>query len=333
MPSMQFSNCSDLGNGRAPLGLSRRRFLKQSTLLLAAIIESQNQAWIQAEASHASFSLRYCVASCMYGYLPLDVILPEVRRAGAEAIDLWPMRHGNQREQAQDLGWDAFLEQLEGYRLTVGCLTRYDLGPFGLGQEMKLAGRLRCPLIVTGGKGPAGLKGKDLKGALATFIEKLKPHLEIAANNGVTIAIENHANNLIHTPDSMRWLADMAPNQHLGIALAPYHLETLGMGASGLAGLIRDLDSRLSMFYAWQHGMGCMTQLAKPKEMLQMPGRGELDFAPILAALKSIRYKGWTEVFMHPVPRGIPILPSALEVTREINRARRYLASRLESIQ
>jgi hypothetical protein len=30
---------------------------------------------------------------------------------------------------------------------------------------------------------------------------------------------------------------------------------------------------------------------------------------------------------MHPVPRGIPILPSASEVTAEINRSRGYLES------
>ncbi len=28
---------------------------------------------------------------------------------------------------------------------------------------------------------------------------------------------------------------------------------------------------------------------------------------------------------MHPVPRGIPIMPTATEVSTEINRARRYL--------
>jgi sugar phosphate isomerase/epimerase len=68
-----------------------------------------------------------------------------------------------------------------------------------------------------------------------------------------------------------------------------------------------------------------MTKLPKPQELEQMPGRGKLDFAPLLAALKEIDYQGWTEIFMHPVPRGIPILPTAAEVTAEINRARRYL--------
>ena len=63
----------------------------------------------------------------------------------------------------------------------------------------------------------------------------------------------------------------------------------------------------------------------KEEELLQMPGRGDLDFTPILAALKSIQYQGMTEIFMHPVPRGIPILQSTAEVTTEINRARDYL--------
>ncbi|NRA58393.1 MAG: hypothetical protein HRU13_09810 [Phycisphaerales bacterium] len=60
-----------------------------------------------------------------------------------------------------------------------------------------------------------------------------------------------------------------------------------------------------------------------------MPGRGDLDFAPLLVALRNIDYRGWTEIFMHPVPRGIPILETTAKVTAEINQARRYLARRL----
>ena len=59
--------------------------------------------------------------------------------------------------------------------------------------------------------------------------------------------------------------------------------------------------------------------------MLQMPGRGALDFRPILAALEKINYQGWTEIFMHPFPRGIPIQETVPKVTAEINRARKYL--------
>ena len=75
-----------------------------------------------------------------------------------------------------------------------------------------------------------------------------------------------------------------------------------------------------------------MEKLPKEEELLQMPGRGPLDFKPILAALARISYQGWTEIFMHPVPRGIPILPTTAEVTEEINRARSYLESCLSEI-
>jgi sugar phosphate isomerase/epimerase len=63
-----------------------------------------------------------------------------------------------------------------------------------------------------------------------------------------------------------------------------------------------------------------------------MPGRGPLDFGPLLQALRDIRYQGWTEIFMHPVPRGIPILETAAQVTAEINRSREYLTGKLQSV-
>ncbi len=32
-----------------------------------------------------------------------------------------------------------------------------------------------------------------------------------------------------------------------------------------------------------------------------MSDRGQLDFGPLLAALKKINYSRWTEIFMHPL--------------------------------
>jgi sugar phosphate isomerase/epimerase len=187
---------------------------------------------------------------------------------------------------------------------------------------MQLAKRLGCATIITGGEGPVGLKGSDLKKAVEQFIEKLKPHLEVAEETGVTIAIENHGKNLIESADSLRYLAELRPSPHLAIALAPYHLP---QDTAELSTLIRDLDDSLAMFYAWQHGNGCMEKLPKEQELLQMPGRGSLDFGPLLQTLSQIQYNGWVEIFMHPVPRGIPILETPTQVTEEINRARKYL--------
>ena len=300
----------------------RRSFLQRSAAGLAAAVVPS----VLGAADSESFRLRYIVGSCMYGYTPVAEILPEVEKSGATAIDIWPKVHGNQREQLDELGEERFAELLAEHNVSLGCLTQYKLGPFGLQDEMRLAERLGCKLIVTGAVGPKGLAGGELKQAVREFAQKLRPHLEVAEATGVTIAIENHGNNLVDSPDAIRWLLELAPSPHLGIALAPYHLP---QETELLAGLIRDIGGRLAMFYAWQHGMGCMTKLPKEQELLQLPGRGDLDFGPLLAALKAIDYRGWTEIFMHPVPRGIAILDSTEQVTAEINRARGYLESKL----
>ena len=307
--------------------LSRRQFIGAAAALATA----------PALAAKPKFRLNYILSSSMYGTLPLKEILPEVAKTGAETIDIWPRVHGNQREQIEEMGREAFSKMLRSHKnakgtFRMGCITRYDLGPFGLQKEMAFAKKFGTKVMVCGGRGRSGLKGAELKTEVKKFTELMKPHLAAAEAAGVTIAIENHSSNLINTPDSLKWLAEFAPSKNLGIALAPYHLESLGVDAAGHAALINALGNRISMFYAWQHGMGCHKKLPKEQELLQMPGRGMLDFKPILGALKAIGYNGLTSIFMHPVPRGIPILPTAAKCTAEINRARAYLDKCLASV-
>jgi len=300
--------------------LTRRAFLSSAagasgTLLAAGVAPA-------TAAKPPAFTLKYLLGSCMYGYMELAKIVPEVAKTGASALDIWPKVHGNQREQLAEMGDERFAALLKQHGTRLGCITQYKLGPFNLQDEMRLAARLGCRTMVTGGVGPKGLAGDALKAAVKAFVEKLKPTLDVAAETGITVAIENHGNNLIESPDSLKWLAEFRPSKHLGVALAPYHLP---QDAKQLADLIRALGDGLTVFYAWQHGEGCMTKMPKEKELLQMPGRGTLDFAPLLAALRDIRYSGWTEIFMHPTPRGVPILDTAEAVTAEINRSRNYL--------
>lgn len=280
-------------------------------------------------ADEQTFKFRYIVGSSMYGYTDVAEIMPEVPKVGATALDIWPKVHGNQREQLDELGEEKFAALLKQHDITLGCITQYALGPFGIQAEMRLAKRFGCPTIVCGGKGPVGLKGAELKAAVGRFVEQMKPHLAIAEETGVTIAIENHGNNLIDSPDSLKWLVELRSSEHLAVALAPYHLP---QDEKLIGDLIRTLGDGIVMFYAWQHGMGCHEKLPKEQELLQMPGRGDLDFVPLVAALRDINYRGWTEIFMHPVPRGLPILDSTPGVTAEINRSRDYLTQCLQKI-
>lgn len=277
----------------------------------------------QADAADAKFQPNYLLASCLYGYMYLGEILPEVRKAGAAAIDIWPKVHGNQREQLDALGEEKFAAMLAEHDVVLGCITQYPLGPFRLQDEMRLAQRLGCHTMVTGAAGPFDVKGAELKAAVRDFIEKLKPHLAIAEETEVTLAIENHARSLINTPDSLKWFAELAPSPRLKIALAPYHLP---QDTQLLASLIRECGPALEVFYAWQHGLGSMARLPKEQELMQLPGRGTLDFAPLLKALADVDFRGWTEIFMHPFPRGISMLETAQEITDEVNAAREYLA-------
>ena len=200
------------------------------------------------------------------------------------------------------------------------------MGPFKLTDEIAVVKKLGGSFIVTGGEGAwKGLTPEQLKGNVKDFVEKMKPHAAVAAENGVTIGIENHINNLIDTPDSLLWLADEIRNlPGIGIALAPYHLP---QETKLLSDLIKHCDRKLTLLYAWEHGRGCMKPMPKEEELQQMPGRGNLDWKPLLSALKEIRFSGPTEIFMHPTPRGIPIMPTAAESTAEIIRAKNHLES------
>lgn len=302
--------------------ITRRHWMQLTSA--CAFLSAAKAVTNVSAANNSAFALKYLLASPMYGYERLEAILPEVVKTGATAIDIWPKVHGNQREQLSEMGEAAFLSLLQTSRIQLGCITQYPLGPFRLKEEISLASRLGCHTLVTGGEGPKGLKGNELKKGIQDFVEKMKPHLDHAAENDVVIAIENHANNIIDSPDSLKYLMDFRPNPSLGIAFAPYHLE---QDSEKLAQLIRQLGDGITIFYAWQHGNGCMQAQPKESELLQMPGRGSLDFKPIVAALKAIEFQGWTEIFMHPFPRGVPILETTDDVTAEINRARAYLES------
>ncbi len=287
--------------------MDRRQFLQFSALSALA-----TSFGAQAEGA----KLRYILASAMYGEMPLVTILQEMKKLGVTEIDLWPRKWGSQREQVEEMGHDAFAELLEKHGAKLGCITRYDLGPLGMDGELGLAHKLGAKILVSGGKGNAKLQGVELKAEVKKFVDHLRPYAEKAAEQGITIAIENHINNVIDTPDSLRWLADME-TAGMGIAFAPYHLP---QDNEVLASLIRHIGPRLTLFYAWEHGMGNSKPMPKDEELQQLPGRGRLDFKPMIQALKGIKFVGPVEIFMHPTPRGLPIMPKAEEVTAEINR-------------
>ena len=309
---------------RLTQGLNRRKACQLLMGGLSGVCSGLSSGGLQASAK---FRLTYILASSLYGKIRLEEIVPEVHKTGAEHIDIWPLGHANQREQMEEMGHDRFAELLAENEVKLGILTHYDLGPYRLQAEMEVARKLGARILICGSDRLSDEAGKSLKQQVKDFLERLKPHAEAAARAGVIIGVENHGNSLISSPDSIRYFGELAESEQLGIALAPYHLP---QDPDLIAGLTKELGSKLVHFYAWQHGKGAAEKLPKEQEMLQMPGYGPLDFVNIVQVLREIDYRGWTSIFMHPVPRGIPILPEVQQVTEAVNKSRRYLEACLE---
>ena len=301
--------------------MDRRNFIQQAALASTGLTVSPFNAW----SEDRSFSFNYAVPSAMYGDMPVRAILPEISKTGAKYIDLWPKPHGTHREQVKAMGDDAFIRLLEEHEVKLGISTCYKLGPFNLAGEMNWASKVaeQGVTIVCGAAGKKNLKGEALKKELHAFVEKMKPQISVAEKTGCTIAIENHSNSLVMSPDSLRYFAEATADiPQLGLSFAPHHLPQDGAMQGQL---IREIGPCIKHFYAQQYGNGSKHKQPWETEMLQMPGRGKLDFKPIVKALISIHFTGFTEIFMHPFPRGVPIRNTIEEITAEINWSRDYL--------
>ncbi len=259
----------------------------------------------------------------MYGTLPLDTVLAEVRKAGTDYIDIWCMNHGNQREQINEMGEEAFAALLQKHGVKLGLSTRYPLGAFGVGDELKFVKRHGSGMVLTGTPRLKDPAGEEAKREIKQFLERMKPHAAAAEELGVSIALENHAGSLLSHPDSLRYFAEFNTSPRLGVAFAPHHLHAW---ADQMPALIEMLGKQLFFFYAQEYGHGFIVKLPKDEEMLQLPGYGGgLDYLPIVRSLRKIHFSGFVEILMHPTPRGVPILPMASEVTAAINKSREYL--------
>ena len=299
--------------------LSRREFLRSAGLAAAAAVAAPA---LRAQAADP-FRLRYVLSSAMYGYAPLAEVLPEVAKTGSESIDIWCKVHGDQREQAAALGDEAFAALLKKHGVKVGVSTRYPLGPFKLQDEMAWVKQHGGTTVVCGSTGPKNPSGAAAKAAIAKFLEEMKPHAARAGELGVRIAIENHSNQALHHPDSLRAFAELNKSPALGVAFAPHHLHEW---ADQIPALLRDLGAKnLPFMYFQEHSEGIFKKASKEEELRQMAGRGKLDYRPIVKTLRDIRFDGQVELFMHPTPRGIPVMPTTAEVTALINESRAYV--------
>lgn len=303
---------------------TRRDFLKSAAAFAVPSL-------LSVASAANPLRLKYILSSAMYGEMSLEDILPEVEKTGCEAIDIWCRVHGNQREQIEQMGDEKFAKLLSNHKVQLGVSTRYPLGPFKLQEEMRWVKKFGGKVVLCGSTGPKEPEGADAKAAMQKFLEEMKPHVAVAEELGVTIAIENHDKQALYHPDSLRYFGELNRSPNLGVALAPHHLHKW---YDQIPQLIGDLGaSQIPFMYFQEHSEGIRGKVAKEIEMQQMPGfGGGLDYRPIVRALKQIQYRGYVEIFMHPTPRGIPILPTVAEISSAINKSRKYIESCMTEI-
>ena len=304
--------------------LTRRTWMSSAAAVLGTA------ALAGEESLNSSWRPNYILSSALYGTATLPEILPEVAKTGATSIDLWPQPHGTQREEIESLGVEQVQQLLEKHDVRLGGIACYRPGAFKLDSELAVARQLGDSetVLVTTAPGDSTLFGKPLDAAIRAFLSKLSPAIKQAEAGAGIIAIENHFNSLLNSPESIRRFTALLESDHVGIALAPHHLPQDGNLLADLAG---DAGSAVKFVYAQQHGKGSKEKLPKVDELLQLPGRGSLDFGPLMRQLAEMQFAGPVEIFMHPVPRGVPILNSIAEITAAIRASREYLDGLLAS--
>lgn len=307
--------------------MERRNFLKSLGGTTGAL--AFHSSLLRA-ANQERFSLNYALATSLYGNIKLSEILPEVEHSAAAGIDLWASHHGTQRDEVAEMGVDVFADMLASHEVKLLGSSCFHLSSFKLETEMSLGRSLGGSYLACGSMGPANLSGRELKSAVQYFVEKMKPHADVAAEHGLKIAIQNQSKQILSDPEGILYFAEFNKHPALGIALAPHHLrDHINM----LPELILTLgNENLPLVYFQEYGDGAHFRLNKSNELEQLPGRGSLDYAMIVRALKYIDFSGVAEIAMHTTPRGKPILDYAEDITEMFNESRIYIDSCIDEL-
>ena len=229
------------------------------------------------------WQMRLSTSSIHFLHLPIEQACERIARLGFEAIDIWSA-HANcphLDDVLNRLGPAGLKEVLAKNKLKLFAFSVYQ---GGYRRYAELLGEAGGGVAVRGSTRPC--KPEELTARMHQFLESLKPEVELAAKYKSRLAIENHGNALLDSLDSFKAFVDLNQSPHLGIALAPYHLQAI---KASVEEAIAICGGQLLFFYAWQRAEG----------IKQLPGHGPTDFTPWIAALAKARYGGYVNPFMH----------------------------------
>lgn len=290
-------------DSRRPREIQRRHFLAAVTMGGAACASVPSiLARKKASGQAASWPFRLSASSISFSWLPVEQACQRIAELGFDAVDVWSAHEGcpHLDDVLNRLGADGLRKVLDEYKLKLFSFSVYQ---GGYPRYAQLLGHFEGGVAVRGSTRPC--QPQEIVPRMRKFLEGLQPEVELAEQFGSYIAIENHGNALLDSLDSLKAFVDMNRSPRLGIALAPYHLQTLN---ASVERAIEICGRQLFFFYAWQRGKGTD----------QLPGHGPTDFSPWIAALANVRYGGYVNPFMHG-----DLKPVAM--SRALTKSRDYL--------
>jgi len=267
--------------------LNRRNFLRAVGLYGAVVITKPAlSTWAQEAPAGKKWRMRLSTSSIHFMKLPIEQACERIARLGFEAIDIWSAHEGcpHLDDVAKRLGPEGLKKMLAKHKLKLFAFSVYK---GGYARYAELLGKAGGGVAVCGSAPPC--KPEELTARMRKFIEDLKPLVELAEKHNSYLTIENHGGALLCSLDSFKAFVDINTSPRLGIALAPYHIQTL---KASVPEAIRICGKQLFFFYAWQHYPGAK----------QLPGIGPTDMTPWIRALADVRYRGYVNPFMHGHP-------------------------------
>jgi sugar phosphate isomerase/epimerase len=267
--------------------LNRRRFLKAVSLGgMAAMASPDLLTQARDVAAGNKWQMRLSTSSIHFMALPIEQTCERIAKLGFEAIDIWSAHQGcpHLDDVAKRLGPEGLKELLAKHQLKLFSFSVYS---GGYARYAELLGKAGGGVAIRGSAGAC--KPEELMSRMREFINGLKPLTELAEKHNSYLAIENHGNALLCSLDSLKAFVDINTSPRLGIALAPYHIQTL---KASVPEAIRICGKQLFFFYAWQHY----------PDAQQLPGVGPTDMMPWIRALADIRYRRYVNPFMHGHP-------------------------------
>jgi sugar phosphate isomerase/epimerase len=251
-------------------------------------------------AKPAAWKMRLSCSSINFSSLPIEQACERIAALGFEAIDIWSAHAGcpHLDDVQKRLGPAGLKELLAKQRLKLFAFSVYT---GGYRRYAELLGKAGGGLAVRGSAGAC--KPAELTARMKALLESLRPDAELAEKHNSYLAIENHGGALLSTLDSFKAFVELNKNPRLGVALAPYHLQTI---KASVEEAIAVAGRQLFFFYAWQNASG----------EKQLPGIGPTDFTPWLGALAKADYRGYVNPFMHHEPKP-DAMSAALKKSRE----------------